>query len=101
MHRPPWRIRRALREERAFRVDDVPYDLPTGGRGHANVAALPLIDGKSSMGAVVIFEDITRFVKLAEQALRGQVPRPNPNPSAARRPPIPKVQVENPKKVTL
>jgi two-component system CheB/CheR fusion protein len=37
------RIRKALREERAFRADEMKYDLLTGGRGCANVAALPLI----------------------------------------------------------
>lgn len=64
------RIRKALREGTSFRVDEMPYDLPTGGRGFANVASLPMIEGKSNMGAVIIFEDITRFVKIAERRLR-------------------------------
>ncbi len=64
------RIRKVLGEERAFRADDMSYDLPTGGRGIANVAALPLLEGKISMGAVIIFEDVTRFMKLAERRLR-------------------------------
>ena len=64
------RVRKALREERAFRDDEMAYDLPTGGRGIANMAALPLLEGKISMGAVIIFEDVTRFIKLAERRLR-------------------------------
>jgi two-component system CheB/CheR fusion protein len=70
-------IRKALREERAFRADEMKYDLPTGGRGCANVAALPLIEGKSSMGAVILFEDITRFVKVAERRLREKIKTAN------------------------
>jgi two-component system CheB/CheR fusion protein len=64
------RIRKALREDRAFRDAEMAYDLPTGGRGLANVAALPLLEGKNSMGAVIIFEDMTRFVKAAERRVR-------------------------------
>jgi two-component system CheB/CheR fusion protein len=63
-------IRKALREDRAFRSDEMKYDLATGGYGYANLAALPLIEGKNNMGAVIIFEDVTRLIKLAERRLR-------------------------------
>jgi two-component system CheB/CheR fusion protein len=64
------RIRNLLREDRPFRADNVEYDLPTGGRGYANLAALPLLEGKSRMGAAIIFEDVTRFARFAERRLR-------------------------------
>jgi two-component system CheB/CheR fusion protein len=61
------RIRRALSEKRALREEGVAYELATGGPGSATVAALPLVEGDRSFGAVILFEDTTRAVALANE----------------------------------
>ena len=38
--------------------------------GIANLAALPLMDDKTDLGAVLLFEDGTRVVRAAEQSLK-------------------------------
>ncbi len=64
------KIRRALAERRAFRDEAVAYELPGGGEGRAIVAAVPLLDGERSLGAVILFEDTTRSVALALENVR-------------------------------
>ena len=57
------RIRRTLTENRALR-DDVEYQLPTGGPGHASMAAIPLLQDGQNLGTVLVFEDTTRSTML-------------------------------------
>jgi two-component system, chemotaxis family, CheB/CheR fusion protein len=68
-------IRRNLGKHLALRVEDITYDRPGGGRGHAALSAIPLVDEDRVLGAVIIVEDTTRAVVLAEERLReGGVP---------------------------
>src|SRR5262249_53181819 len=61
------RIRKALGQNLALRVDETGYELPTGGRGHGNLAAVPLLESGTNFGSVVIFEDCTRAAALTRQ----------------------------------
>jgi two-component system, chemotaxis family, CheB/CheR fusion protein len=61
------RIRRNFGKNLALRVEDYRYPLHTGGRGHAVVAAVPLLEDGNYLGAVVVFEDITNAVGMAAQ----------------------------------
>ena len=40
---------------------------PNGSQGRARVTAVPILDGGSALGAVVMFEDATTAMKLAEE----------------------------------
>ncbi|HET9594675.1 MAG TPA: PAS domain-containing protein, partial [Anaeromyxobacteraceae bacterium] len=68
-------IRRALGRKVGHRIDDISYDRAGGGRGHAALAAVPLVDEDRFLGGVVIVEDTTRAVLLAEERLRDGVER--------------------------
>ncbi|HYO57465.1 PAS domain-containing protein, partial [Archangium sp.] len=61
------RIRKHLTDNRTLRLEDVRYQLPHGGRGHATVVATPLINDASALGAVILFEDTTRAAGLAQE----------------------------------
>jgi two-component system CheB/CheR fusion protein len=77
------KVRAALREGRAFRAENVRYELTTGATGIANIAALPLVDDKVDLGAVLLFEDMTRAVRAFEQSLKREEKRSRAKPSAA------------------
>ncbi|HWE27700.1 MAG TPA: CheR family methyltransferase, partial [Polyangia bacterium] len=47
------RARLALAEGRALRSEEIDYELPTGGRGAASLAAVPILDDKVMRGAVL------------------------------------------------
>ena len=61
------RIRQHLADNRTLRLEDVRYQLPHGGRGHATVIATPLITDANALGAVILFEDTTRAAGLAQE----------------------------------
>jgi two-component system CheB/CheR fusion protein len=54
------RMRKALTQNLANRNEEIRYELPTGGIGTATLVAVPIVDGGSGLGAVIIFEDTTR-----------------------------------------
>jgi two-component system, chemotaxis family, CheB/CheR fusion protein len=58
------RIRRSLGQALALRFENVAYDLPSGGKGRASMAAIPISEGENYLGAVLIFEDVTRHLAL-------------------------------------
>ena len=60
-------VRKALAQKQATRRTPVDYELPTGGQGHATLSAIPIIDAGTSLGAVVIFEDIARMSAQADR----------------------------------
>jgi two-component system CheB/CheR fusion protein len=62
-------IRRSLAERKVLRINDLPYQLPTGAAGYGNLAVLPLVDGEY-LGAVLTFEDNTRVHSLAAEVDR-------------------------------
>ena len=63
------RIRKALVKNLASRAEEIAYELPNGGAGRATLAAVPVLDGGAPLGAVLIFEDVTRVSSLlAENA---------------------------------
>jgi two-component system, chemotaxis family, CheB/CheR fusion protein len=64
------RIRKNLVKRLALRVEDIEYERPGGTRGHAALSAVPLVEGDRALGSVVILEDTTRAVMLAEERIR-------------------------------
>jgi two-component system CheB/CheR fusion protein len=68
------RIRKSLSQNTAVRGDHVAYELPNGSRGQAQVSAVPLVDGGTTLGSVIILEDATRMATLAAEvtALKAQ-----------------------------
>jgi two-component system CheB/CheR fusion protein len=54
------RVRKTLSGNRPLRAEEVEYELPTGGRGLASLAAVPIIDADVTRGAVILFEDFTK-----------------------------------------
>ena len=71
------KVRKSLQGKLGLRLDDVEYQLPTGGLGRATVVAVPIVEGAASHGAVVLFEDGTRAASLAAELakLRGKKAR--------------------------
>jgi two-component system CheB/CheR fusion protein len=69
------RIRRSLGKKLACRVDDIPSGRPGGGTLHSALSAVPLLEDGRYLGAVVILEDTTRAVALAEERVRGDLSR--------------------------
>lgn len=67
------KVRKALTSKLGLRLDDVEYQLPTGGFGWATVVAVPLIDGGAPLGAVILFEDGTRVASLVTEIARLKV----------------------------
>jgi two-component system, chemotaxis family, CheB/CheR fusion protein len=63
-------VRAKLAKGLALRVEDVAYERSTGPKGHAAISAVPLVDEGRNRGAVVILEDTTRAVVLAEERIR-------------------------------
>ncbi|MFL5248027.1 MAG: CheR family methyltransferase [Myxococcales bacterium] len=64
------RVRKSLAQNLANRTEEVEYELPSGGTGTANVAAVPILDGGAGLGSVLIFEDTTRQTALAAENAR-------------------------------
>jgi two-component system, chemotaxis family, CheB/CheR fusion protein len=63
------RIRKGLAKNLATHPEEVAYELPNGGTGRAMLAGVPVLDGGSLLGAVLIFEDVTKSSSLlAEDA---------------------------------
>jgi two-component system CheB/CheR fusion protein len=63
-------IRQKLAKRLALREEDVAYERAGARAGHASVAAVPLVDDDRLLGGVVIVEDTTRAVVLAEERVR-------------------------------
>jgi two-component system, chemotaxis family, CheB/CheR fusion protein len=61
------RMRKALAQNLGNRTEEVKYELPSGGAGTATLIAVPIVDGGSGLGAVIIFEDTTRQSVLAAE----------------------------------
>jgi two-component system CheB/CheR fusion protein len=61
------KMRKALAQNAGMRSEEIAYELPNGGAGKATVAAVPILDGGASLGAVLIFEDMTRLAVLAAE----------------------------------
>ncbi len=75
------RVRKTLGDHRALRAEEIEYELPTGAKGVATLAAVPILDDKISRGAVLIFEDCTKQAMLQRElaALRkGEKPQHKP-----------------------
>ena len=64
------RIRKGLGQRLGQRIEEIGYELPTGGRGFGNLAAVPLADDSNHFGSVLIFEDCTRAANLAHDFTR-------------------------------
>jgi two-component system, chemotaxis family, CheB/CheR fusion protein len=61
------KMRRALGQNSPLRADQIAYELPNGTEGRASVAAIPILDGGTALGAVIIFEDATRLASLMSE----------------------------------
>ena len=68
-------IRKSLLKRVAFRADDLVFERSGRASGHAALSVIPLLDGERSLGAVLILEDTTRVLQLAEERLRGSTER--------------------------
>jgi two-component system CheB/CheR fusion protein len=58
------RIRKSLQQNASLRAGQIEYELPSGERGRASVAAVPIIDGGKVLGSVILFDDATRLASL-------------------------------------
>jgi two-component system, chemotaxis family, CheB/CheR fusion protein len=61
------RMRKSLAQNVATRLDDVTYELPGGSEGKALLMCVPIVENGSSLGAVIIFEDVTRLANLVSE----------------------------------
>jgi two-component system CheB/CheR fusion protein len=61
------RVRKTLAGNRPLRAEEVEYELPSGGNGIASLAAVPIVDGDVTRGAVILFEDFTKRGALQKQ----------------------------------
>ena len=61
------RVRKTLAGNRPLRAEEIEYELPSGGKGIASLAAVPIVDGDVTRGAVVLFEDFTKRDALQKQ----------------------------------
>jgi two-component system, chemotaxis family, CheB/CheR fusion protein len=61
------KVRRALGQNLGMRSEEIAYELPNGGAGRATLAAVPILDGNTQLGAVLIFEDTTRVASLTAE----------------------------------
>ena len=64
------KVRKALSQNLGTRSEEISYELPNGGPGKATLAAVPILDGGTVLGAVLIFEDTTRVSSLAAENAR-------------------------------
>ncbi len=58
------KIRKSLAQGTAVRAEQVDYELPNGSQGRAQVVAVPILDGGTALGSVIILEDATRMANL-------------------------------------
>ena len=61
------RVRKTLATNRPLRAEEVEYELPSGGKGIASLAAVPIVDADITRGAVILFEDFTKRGALQKQ----------------------------------
>ena len=61
------KMRKAISHGAPLRAQQVAYELPNGSEGQASVDAVPVVDGQSRIGAVIMFEDATRMASLASE----------------------------------
>jgi two-component system CheB/CheR fusion protein len=61
------KMRKSISKNAPMRAEQVGYELPNGSQGKATVAAVPIVDGGSVLGSVVIFEDATKAAGLASE----------------------------------
>src|SRR5207253_4753806 len=61
------KMRRALGQQTPLRAERVAYQLANGTEGWASVAAIPVLDGGSALGSVIMFEDVTRMANLSAE----------------------------------
>ena len=64
------KARKALAQNLGLRAEEVEYELPTGAKGSAMIAAVPILDGGNQLGAVILFEDCTRLASLGAELAR-------------------------------
>ncbi|HTO96842.1 MAG TPA: CheR family methyltransferase [Myxococcales bacterium] len=67
------KMRKAVSQNAPMRAEQIGYELPNGSEGRATVAAVPIVDGGTVLGSVIIFEDATKMANLASElaALKG------------------------------
>jgi two-component system CheB/CheR fusion protein len=58
------KVRKALGQHLGTRLEEISYELPGGTEGRAIVNAIPILDGGTASGAVILFEDVTRLTNL-------------------------------------
>ena len=63
------RLRKAVGQSQTLR-EEAEYELPNGAKGHANVAAVPIVEDGVAMGAVILLDDSTRLRSLTSELLR-------------------------------
>ena len=61
------KIRKSLAQGAPVRAEQVEYELANGSHGRAQVVAVPILDGGSALGSVIILEDATRMANLLEE----------------------------------
>jgi two-component system CheB/CheR fusion protein len=61
------RVRKSLQQNSSLRAEHVEYELPSGGKGSATVGAVPIIDAGKLLGALILFDDVTRFAALSQE----------------------------------
>ena len=68
------KVRSAFSRNASFRAESLVYELPNGSQGYLTIAAVPILDEGSSLGAVIVFEDTTRAANLAEELATAKRP---------------------------
>jgi two-component system CheB/CheR fusion protein len=81
-------VRKHVKSKLALRVEDLSYERPGGAIGHAALSVVPLVDGDRAIGAVLLLEDTTRAVLLAEERLKEEIRAPASRRSKVRREPV-------------
>jgi two-component system CheB/CheR fusion protein len=61
------KMRKSISKKAPMSAEQVGYELPNGSQGKAKVAAVPIVDGGSVLGSVIIFEDATKAAGLASE----------------------------------
>jgi two-component system CheB/CheR fusion protein len=61
------KVRKSLGQNVTTRLEEITYELPGGMPGKALLTAVPIIDGGTPLGAVIILDDVTRLANLAAE----------------------------------
>ncbi len=61
------KMRKSIGQGAPLRAEQISYQLANGSEGQATVAAVPIVDGGTALGSVIIFEDATRMANLAAE----------------------------------